>query len=148
MSVDLNQTISEILNEVGDDPDLAADALDRERVGRNRVTLINTLEAIVEEGGDTPTPSAFGVDDVTLDGDDDEDDEDFEDEDEEEEEVEEEPEPEPEPAPAPAREEKAEPKSTPTPQKEKLEPEKTDKSSPIRRDSRGRPVHVGTFRTR
>lgn len=42
-------TVDEVLEAVGDDPDLAAQAIEQERAGKNRVTLIEQLEEITTQ---------------------------------------------------------------------------------------------------
>lgn len=54
-------TVSDALDEVGDDPVLAAAALETERAGRNRKTLVSALEQIVQQG-DTSNPEAAQAD--------------------------------------------------------------------------------------
>lgn len=49
--------IAEILAEVGDDPVKAQVALDAEQAGKNRVTLVSSLEAIVASAGESSTPA-------------------------------------------------------------------------------------------
>jgi hypothetical protein len=49
-------SIKDVLAEVGDDPDLAAAALEEERAGKARKSLIAQLEQIAAAGGVTPTP--------------------------------------------------------------------------------------------
>lgn len=45
-------TVNDVLDWVGDDPDRAQEALDAERSGQNRTTLVSQLEAIAERQGD------------------------------------------------------------------------------------------------
>jgi hypothetical protein len=47
-------TVKDILAEVGDDPDLAAAAIEEERAGKNRKSLIRQLEQITAEGAVIP----------------------------------------------------------------------------------------------
>lgn len=49
-------TVKEILAEVGDDPDKAALALEEERAGKARKSLLSQLEQIAAAGGVTTTP--------------------------------------------------------------------------------------------
>lgn len=47
-------TVQEVLDQVGDDPQAARDALSEERAGANRSTLIAQLEAIASKEDDVP----------------------------------------------------------------------------------------------
>jgi hypothetical protein len=55
--VDTSGTIDDVLDQVGDDAALAAEALELERADKNRSTLISRLESIVESASESESAS-------------------------------------------------------------------------------------------
>lgn len=47
--VSADDTVAGVLKAVGDDPDAARDALDAEKAGKNRATLIEALEKVIDD---------------------------------------------------------------------------------------------------